>query len=478
MFNILTFDIKLNYQKSSEFLEEINYGLNYNYMKNDEEFPIVYYIKDINNKGIDINLYFSNNNNNFTITGYIVDLKDIQTLQETGDKNKIDLSYPITGKYDYDSQSGLISFNIEEFGKNKYKDKDIYYGIEIEQVHREKFSDFNIQIFANPKSQPKYFLIKNKYIRGSFNLSIINNNKNQNTHTYFIQNEDDENNTIIFEFSSNYNDIDISFNCTSFINKGKFGYVKIYNISSVNNIQIEIKIKNIEGIDLSNESLKEVNYLMKYYYINNKDEDIYNFHFLDIKAELNPKGRNEYFSNYNIKFIKSNEIDDFNYTNKSFSYYLSLYQKDNVFKNELLNTISIISSKNFFFKENKDANPNDEISFDINDLANNEYIGVLFIKIIGLEDNELYKAVSFNISKYEIENQKNYIIIILTVIIIFILILLFIFYFSRRNYKKKNKNLQEQVQAITFSSGISNSMSSLDPSKDDDDEENYETTYV
>ena len=89
----MTFIIKMNYQRMFDFMDE----LDCQYKKRDiintvnkENFPIIYYLKDIKNVGMDINLLLkfkddSINNNDFIIEGGFMDYYDFKDLEEKDD---------------------------------------------------------------------------------------------------------------------------------------------------------------------------------------------------------------------------------------------------------------------------------------------------------------------------------------------------------------------------------------------------------
>lgn len=119
------------------------------------------------------------------------------------------------------------------------------------------------------------------------------------------------------------------------------------------------------------------------------------------------------------------------------------------------------------------------LSYNLNNLLPNEnYVVSLFIKIEknDKEDQKLYYSYTFDITtKKESKNKISSYLIIVLIILIIILIVCFIFLYRR--FKIKNKNLKEQVQAISFSSGINEDVIDKTKNKSKDDED-YETTFI
>ena len=109
---------------------------------------------------------------------------------------------------------------------------------------------------------------------------------------------------------------------------------------------------------------------------------------------------------------------------------------------------------------------------------NKNYIVYLFIIINGKNRTEKYYSTYIEISTNSNQSKsgkKNILIIFIIFGSIFIIALI-IFIFIFRRMSKKNKNLKEQIQAISFSSGIDEDVvNKIKKTKDDDD---YESTFI
>ena len=175
----LLFQVKIDYQIDNNILKELKFD---NYYEDDENsFPIGFYLKEIEYKGADINLYFDfyNENNyynekNLKIKGYIVDYEVIKYIN---DKDYLYENYDeleILGRYDENTNNGLLVFD-KEYIQNKIKGlKDKYYLILI--TNEDKLNtNFSLGIYINSKEGSPTSIPMNKYISGSFNLIFLLN---------------------------------------------------------------------------------------------------------------------------------------------------------------------------------------------------------------------------------------------------------------------------------------------------------------
>ena len=123
-------------------------------------------------------------------------------------------------------------------------------------------------------------------------------------------------------------------------NKKIIGGFKQYILSNnSNDYYFNIEIKQTNKLNLER-SLKEVNIIIKYY---NKEKKINTNYILSKNFTINATNIQENYSDYNLIINNSSEIsnssNDFNYF-----YYIRLIKKRNVFNNEQLNTIALVSS--------------------------------------------------------------------------------------------------------------------------------------
>jgi len=169
---------------------------------------------------------------------------------------------------------------------------------------------------------------------------------------------------------------------------------------------------------------------------------------------------------------KTNEYRPNN--NKSFpnsSYYLRLYQKNDILEDEELNSLALPSSKVFYYTESL-RNNDSEINFTLNDLNRNEDYQIYLIIKSFPNFQEFYEVYNFSINKITNEGKSSSkgklfllgtIAASLVVLIIIIIILVFSIFLIRMS--KKNKELEEKVRSISFAYKDDDSTSS---SLDDD----------
>ena len=519
----LFFNIKIYNQIPNDFMEEVNYG--YNIKDNNKgNIVIAYFIKDIYNKGIDINFYFQFENENqikkFEIKGYTIDYEDIKYITTFES-----LSYylgtdsHIKGYFDYNLKTGLLVFDKEKLDnkiiqkssiKSNIKDiyKDKYYLITISNIdyndNMYKQFDFSLKMYAIPKNNSQFILPINEYIRGSFDL--LNNTENQ-SQVYYIQIEGDEEgeeeeeestkraeNSYILEFSSNYQNIELIFNknlkyYSRKIYKGYQQYF-FYSKDLINNTNysfiVQINNKNMEKV-IKKKYVNKVNYILKFY----SDENELNQSFiLDKSSELqliNDTSENKTYFNIHLK-NNYETIEISNYYNYTYTYLIRLYLKKCIYEDQILNTTAIISydvsdyDYPVYYSEYITDDLNDEFSMNYTDLLYNEdYILYLFIKIDGKNGEEQYYSNYFIINP-KLTNEKSHskkdllrLIIILSVSLGIVIILFIIIMIGCIKIRKKNKSLEEKVLAISFTSGIDED--SLDKKKSKKDED-YETTFI
>jgi len=162
----MTFIFKMNYQRMFVFMDELDCQYNKRDIintVNKENFPIIYYLKDIKNVGMDINLLFkfkddSINNNDFIIKGGFMDYFDFKDLEENDDV-KFYLKYLFNGQYSPIMNIGLIAFNKEliEDIKTNIKGDNVYEFILIDKNKDININEFSLEIDDIPKNDSKNF---------------------------------------------------------------------------------------------------------------------------------------------------------------------------------------------------------------------------------------------------------------------------------------------------------------------------------
>ena len=476
--NFLMFNIKMDYITDNSTLKELTF--NHDFTGQETDFPLGYYLKEVELNGADVNFYFLFNNNkdlfdhDFLIVGYIVDY-DIIKL------NSFDYIWgnEFIGKYDKRTNNGLIIFdkeNIENdpFGRDKYYLIFIY-----NKYNDDELFSCSLKIYSISKNSLQTELPINVYISGSFDLT---KNKTQ-SQRYYIQDFDTTQN-IIIEFSSNYKNIELKFNNNTKENnapKTEGGKTKYYitipfqdNINSENYFEVQVN----EDIHEENEyDIKDVNYMIKYYVDNSdKRKKKYNYNLSYTLKELGNKGNLNTYS-----FIITNkEKNDIYNQSCEFFYHLNIYEKNRIINGELLNTTAIIHSESMHYDYIFSNTSLDEIEFKLSDLKNNEIYVVSLL--INIKENEIVKETEDNNAFiFEIKpkkKNKNILLIYLIIgLVVFIIIILFAFFIVCRNLKRKNKDLKEQVQALSFSSGIKEDIITKEKNKSVEDKD-YETTFI
>ena len=440
--------VKFDYKRERKKLKEISYQNFLIPTLKEDTFPIIFYIKDFYNNGLDFNIYSGNKYENLDIIGYVVDYLDIEKLDEYGTKEYVDYHNLNKGIYDKVTQTGVIEFNkLDDDSKINYK--DIYYIIEINSDTSNYIPDSKFFIFTSPKENSGYTIPSEQYIRGIFNLT-----KNDKQQSYYTEpNTNLSNNITIIELSSNYKNVEIS-NYDKFkLNKSET-YVQVYRIEGIIHT-FTVKLKDNDNITINNSPLI-VNYIFKYYY-----SDInYNPNYSSNVNCSYPKEVEK-----DVRKIKINCNNNENNSNLNYSYALRIYQENNKAKDEELITLAITSSEIFYFKEYQTKNST--FNFIVNDISENiPYLAILFIKYVDNNRN-IYKVYNFAIN---ISNNNNIIyyllIIIITVIIIFMILMIILI-----KTKKKNKELEEKVRNISFKVEDNDIGSS-------DDELNNRVSYV
>ena len=461
--NNLIFRIKIIHENINEQIKELNYQ--YNSDLNKEKFPLLYIIKDVKYKGININFIFkfnSSNNiyNNLVVKGFGIDYSRISSIKDKNDIKGFDFTNGIKGKFDNITNSGIIELSNDVI-KTKYKDTykyldDKYFMIIIEKITSFDFKNLGNEIYVFSKDPDKILLPINKYIRNSFNL-LKNKNINQK---YFFERENiTTNNEFIVEFSSNYENILLVFNNFTTNNtlettEGFKQYVLSINSTNSSDYYFNVFIMASNKLDLD-KALKEVNIIIKYY---NKENKLYkiNSKYIYNNFTLNTTNIKKEYSDYNLILNKNNKINNYS-EGIYFIYYLRLIKKSNILDNEELNTTALVSSNLLYIDKINTTGIDNELSFNLSNLENNEkYIASVFIKIENVkEEEERYYSIiyEFNTKNIDNEDDTGYIWILILIIILF-LIIAFILILIWKKINFKSRSIKDKINEINFESGI------------------------
>jgi len=475
----LALNIKINYKMTYEFMDELDYQYNKIDIANkvnEGRYPLIYYIKDIKYRGMDINIFFKFKNNNsinndFKVRGGVIGYKDFKEL-ENGNDVEYYLQSSFYGIYEPLMNTGLIVFDKElsERKEGNKKGNDEYSFILIYKNTNNNINDFNLDINVIPKNDSKTFLINNKYTQSYFNLL----NKTSEIQKYYIDKENVGEDKFYLELSSNYEDVYIEFININIYSEKIFGGVKQYCLS-ISNIEANnhfFTIKVNKSIEIKEPSFRvSINLI---YYFEDRKTDIENFinkfdisfNQYDFAADGNKKKIN----------IKIKNIQEKNNSSITYFYYLRYINKKNLIENEIINTIAPIFSNVEYLMTSKDDNQ--ELSYDIICEIEQSYIASLLIKFIDDSENEKYYSIPlhFEANKNFIEKNKNEIVVIIFVFVIIIILVIFSFYFRR--IKKKNINLEDKFKAISFSAGIDEDSSNTSISEKSKGDDEYENTFI
>ena len=458
---------------SNEIMEELNYGHNYqNITLKSINSKAYFYIKNIYDIGIDINFIFIlKNMNSINISGYIIDyneykyIRNYETLQNLLVYNYDNSINKIKGEYDPFTRSGLISFNnINSINESFQADK--YYLIEL--YPQENISNFFVDIFIDSINESKFFLQKNKYLRGSFNL--FNSNTIQNK-TYFIEINRDfplyKSVTYILEFSSNLKDIKPIFNDEfNYYDTKIFGGVQKYFIlvdkyNTFRKLNFSIELNNsiykktLKNINNNNEmGLYIGNYIINFYKKENED----NFDFIINKKidfkKINKIDENLFIYNFTSKNKKENKESHKMEKRYNYTYSIRLYTKNSLYEPQILNTTAIIfydKSKSYDnYCEYITDDPNKDFSCIFSNITENKkYILSMFIQIKDENAKENYLSNYFEIvTKDNNKNKKTIISLSITFTIVIIIVIIIAIYVYK--LKSENINLKEKVNQISF----------------------------
>ena len=486
--NPITLFVKFDYKIQGTNIEEISYGATPKYISKSNEFPLCFYIKSINDNGLDLNILLTDKigNGKLDIFGFNSDFDTITLIDE--DKSIInDLLEKDNNKgiYDNGTQTGII--NIER--NSSY----IYYLVIINlskdnSIPKNANLSSGIIINAYPRENRDNVIPSGKYIRGIYDLEENNKGK-----IYYIE----ENYNCTIFFSSNYKNLQIVIDNNdnnTFVENQSIGYAQIYRIKGYID---KFTIKSINNTNITtNNSYININYLFKYEIKNIEKNPKKNLKHPENNNQdnENENQENRNISEKNIETIINNGILKGNKrnivisvvnnrTNKYiknencyYSYYLRLFQKNEILEDEELNTLAFPSSTIYYYNQSLNNRINSQVNFTLKNIYNNEdYQGYLIIKSNPFFQ-DYYEVQSFTIDQKSNEGNgslKGKIYLVIGIIIIFAVIFIIILVFSIFLIRmcKKNKELEEKVRSISFALKDDDS-SSLD------DELNPKVVYV
>ena len=477
--NNLDIYIQLSYNNNN-YKEEINDNIIISEIIDETYLPIYFY-SSINkytyhNKDITFKvLNYNEDSSKFSIEAMYCGRDEIYDFKN---ENYINFHTNLTIEYDNILKSGFLKIYQEQLNYD-HNDND-YIIIKIDEINKKSKDSILIEInsFTFYEGYPlSYTLPYNQFILGYYNLSY----NNEIFYPLLLDNND--NDTIILEFSSNFPGINIDF-------EGKDLYYKDgiekYKIKNQNEGEINLKIYLNESYEYKD--LLQGNYILRYYYVpDDFFEPKYEFDKIyNIKGEeiIKDNSISLLFEFNNIQIINIPE----NYTNNTINYtiYCNLFLNENI--NELLNTISINSAKPIAQKIVYSSNSEEKflVNFTINSTKISNYNYIMQIKFYVASDNINDDIVPYSIkmdlteylTKKETKKDNKKIFIVSGICgVIFLIILLVVLIFICK-IKKKNAELKEKILSMSFSAGKSEFVLTEDNALQSKRDEEYENTFI
>ena len=439
----LFLNVNINMELNNNIYELIFGKNNYILLSNINSYPILFYIKLLNNiinYNITINLCLNfeyYNIFNFSVKGYVTNEKFINN--KINNKNiPNEKIKKINSIYNIINNCSILIFNKKDINEFDIDNKILLLEINFE---KENLIEDNIiiKVIALPNINNNYSIPQYEYFYSKiendiniYKLSILNKN-DSNLYLEFISNNYDEINYILKYNYDNINNISLK-------NENELNIIKEVNINRKKILFFKL-LDNIKYLYIiiyfqKKNKIKNLNYFfaIKYYSFQNNIQNYFeiNNKFLINKYLIN----NEIFLNW-TKINKSNV-----------NYYLIFYQKEKYENNNF----------NFLFNKNNIViNNNNFFVFNNNNIFNNYEINLIasfkedkFIE--NLIYYEFYKNKSLK-NSYKIKINYFYFFLI---IICFIFIILYIYKIIRKlqvnnlykliiNKKILNKNTNDEI---------------------------------
>ena len=447
-------------------MEKIKFGssgkINYD---NNPEFPIVYYLKILDEEeSININLniknlsssFISNSENEyddkFDISCYIVDESMLISMMRDKNSNP-PLNKIINGQYDKSITTAKIYIASSKIKSENIKSsKYIIVSLKKSEDTKSIFKSFGVDFNIMPLSDKAYNSPYNQYINGN----LLNDKSNQcNYHKLRPGSEEDE--YMYIEFSKispriNFRIYDSNNNEINFIEKmaEKYGkYIYIIKVEKNNNILLEVcKINKDDDIPYTSS-----NYVFRI-----KSDKVNNFkeHIIksdEIKYNYNRDKGEVSLSIPKILNINETKAEEAKYSIRVFSKYAF---KDD----ETTNSISFISYDDYstyLYYVKSDNNGIDNIEMTIKEFPKSE---PYYISVIGITTNNeeifSYKQIIIENKneKKNVDDDSNksgalfYIIIILLIVVLVGITIFFMYKFYLLN--KQKADLSEEVRNISM----------------------------
>jgi hypothetical protein len=316
------------------------------------------------------------------------------------------------------------------------------------------------------------------------------NNEITTENKYYLSSDDKGTDQVLIDFSSAYDDIDISFDdsVTSVTNASLTGFKKYRVYNSIDN-DVYFKVVNKRKIP-------NANYMIRYYYTG--AASVFNYSLNDSQKIMHSPELDEDTANITITYnpikITTNYIPVRTKKNGiKFYIYAFLFIKDNK-TDEQINTTSILTKRKYLFKTNilyhfNFSNPEKfNITFDFiprqfadvyelqlqvnaihpNNIFNEEFL--IFTSEINLT------GIGYISPKKEENNKTGWIIggVIGGVIVIGLVVFFILKY---KKLQKSNTNLQEDLKSLAFSNDVQKNVL-IKERRNSKKDADYESTFI
>ena len=475
------FFYQLIYDLKYQVLDEVKEGEPLIRVLNEYYVPLYYYIKikSKNYANIDVNIGFkiyaeypNQINPQLTIKGYVINEKSFNRILMD---EFTELENPIDGTYSDAFGIGFLEVN----KKLENNDSDNYLIVEIgilDRFYSYKNTSTSVEVsykeYDDFNNNTNYSLPVNKYIIESI---YGKNSKTRNENKYRIDKNENIQNPILIEISTQNDNIELVFE-NNLLNKNitEDKSVKGFNKYMIEgNQEIKFKVKN-NGTNKSN-------YLIKYSYYDEDEQKSFIFDVNDYKLDGD---------NYTWKFIQVNTTSEV-LKNKGAYFFITgtLYNASDaslksLSSNYILNKYNfayVNKTTNYFNLSEKSENNNWTLEFkEVPKLRDCNYNLQLQIHALPLDNflNEeylLYKKETILIKN--IENKKWIYIAIFVPIGVIILAIALFFLIKYFRLKKKSDSFTQEMKSLLFSNDLQKNVLIHEQqlSKNDSD---YENTFI
>ena len=470
--------IRLRYNMRNKGIEEIKSGETLNKFVIGGHFPIYYYLKVKNESyiNVDLNLRINSYNesmlqNDFLIRSYVL---DEDTIKRKINGEYINLRDPIPGNYLSTYKIGLLQVNkpIEE-NKN-------YILIEISNNEQNNINSYLlVQLITKEYNNEIYFMPVNHYIIDTFDGE---NNEPLVENKYYLCSEDKDEDQVLLEMSSGFDDIEIKFDNYSRV-KNSFHYYdgfKRYRIYTAYNENVYFSVVNPKK--------RNANYMMRYYFTGIGGEYEYYLNDDPVRDIIERTDDTVSISlTFNSMVIK--KIDSYIKVSNIYFYIYGFLFKPDQNTDEYINTTSILSEKKSTYVNNtihfyNYTHPQQWQLIFKNIPKVENYIYDLQLQVNVILSHQLFNeeflifTKKIDLTDIKDEEKTNYTWIIVGVVIGVVVILLVVFFIIKYlRLKKSNLNLKEDLKSMAYSNDIQKNVINKEKQKSEK-ETDYDSTFI